>query len=470
MTRLPWTKFQDFYLRLGFLKVLIALLDPQRRSVSSEAVGQRLKRLLFRPALDVPELGQLLKTDYSWILSVDEIVTGKPSTNRHAEQHVTVAEALLLTQGCASQLHAVTATTTHKLLEWGRDLGLVRSGNQIAEDGLLLRALLPQTKIQRFKEGAVLAWDPFVITPTERLFFLFHLCQVDHLTLEILSTLGTGSTEVLETSEASKITCRAFFKVLDANRKSVPFRELPRFRVAQELACTMASELGLKDLQARCGSRNASRLPVRTRPGSGKVRRRTTKNSDHQTISRFEQLVDLGFLTKPLGTREGGAEEHRARRRWKYQATPLCDAWTKQWLKPRTSAEPWHWHNFAWAAVAAGVTGVVESTVCTVECAGRHLWNAYGQIRRAVGHTPFQSVALLAMIEAASHGHVVELADLHRIMMTLKRDDILREHTFFSGGNEIDRMFILLKPGFADAFQHRSTEIGNGVKHRLNQH
>ena len=466
MARLPWTKFQDFYLRLGFLKVLVALLDPQRRSVSSDAVGQRLKKLLFRPALETPELGDLLRTEHSWILSVDEFVTAKSPSNRRAERYLTVVEALLLTQDCASQLHAVTAATTHKLLEWGRDLGFVGSGNQITEDGLLLRALLPEAKTQRFKEGSVLAWNPFIITPTERLFFLFHLCQIDQLTLEIVSTLGMKAPEVLETSEASMITCRAFFKVLDANRKGVPFRELPRFRAAQELACMMASELGLKDLQSRYGSRNASRLPVRTRPRSGKVRRRTTKNSDHQTIPRFEQLVDLGFVTKPLGTREGADEEHRARRRWKYQATPLCDAWSKRWLAPRTNDVPWHWHNFAWAAVTVGLASVVESTVCSVECAGRHLWNAYGRIRRMVGHTPFQSVALLAMIEAASQGHVVELADLHRIMITLKRDDLLREHAFFSGGNEIDTMFILLKPGFADAFQDRSAEIDSGWKER----
>ena len=460
MTRLPWTKLQDFYLRLGFLKVLVALLDPQRRSVSSDAVGQRLKKLLFRPALDTPELEGLLRAEHSWILAVHE------APSNRAERYITVAQALLLTQDCASQLHAVTAATTHKLLEWGRDLGFVGSGNQITEDGLLLRALLPEAKTQRFKEGSVLAWNPFIITPTERLFFLFHLCQSDHLTLEIVATLGMQVPEVLETSQASKITCRAFFKMLNENRKSVPFRELPRFRAAQELACVMASELGLKDLQSRCGSRNVSRQPVRTRHGSGKVRRRTTKNSDHQTIPRFEQLVDLGFVTKPLATREGADEEYRARRRWKYQATPLCGAWAKRWLTPRTNDEPWHWHNFAWAAVTVGVAGVVASTVCSVECAGRHLWNAYGRIRRVVGHTPFQSVALLAMIEAAAQGHVVELSDLHRIMMTLKRDDLLREHAFFSGGNEIDTMFILLKQGFTDAFQDRSAAIDSGWKER----
>ena len=466
MARLPWTKLQDFYLRLGFLKVLVALLDPQRRSISSDAVGQRLKTLLFRPALDTPELGDLLRAEHSWLLAVHDRVTAKAPSNRRAERYVTVAEALLLTQDCASQLTAVTAATTHKLLEWGRDLGFVGSGNQITEDGLLLRALLPEAKTQRFKEGAVLAWTPFIITPTERLFFLFHLCQIDHLTLEIVATLGMNAPEVLETSEASQITCRAFFKVLNENRKSVPFRELPRFRAAQELACVMASELGLKDLQSRCGSRTVARQPVRRRPGSGKVRRRTTKNSDHQTIPRFEQLVDLDFITKPLGTREGADEEYRARRRWKYQATPLCGAWSKRWLTPRTNDEPWHWHNFAWAAVTAGVAGVVASTVCSVECAGRHLWNAYGRIHRVVGHTPFQSVALLAMIEAASQGHVVELADLHRIMMTLKRGDLLREHAFFSGGNEIDTMFILLKQGFTDAFEDRSAAIYSGWKER----
>ena len=84
---------------------------------------------------------------------------------------------------------------------------------------------------------------------------------------------------------------------------------------------------------------------------------------------------------------------------------------------------------------------------------------AYVRIRRSVGHTPLQSVALLGMIEAASVGHVVELEDFREVLAIVKDRDLLSEHAFFSGGNEIDGMFILLKRGFLEAFDDQLPEI-----------
>ena len=122
MQRIPWTKFQDFYLRLGFLKVLVAVLDPHRRSISSEAVTQRLNSLLFRSIRDFPELQRRLRADYSWFAQLSE-----RQDDAGAKHRVTVTDALLLIQDCGSQLPAVTASTAHKLLEWGRDVGFVGS-------------------------------------------------------------------------------------------------------------------------------------------------------------------------------------------------------------------------------------------------------------------------------------------------------------------------------------------------------
>ena len=55
-TALPWTKFQDFYLRLGFLKALVAALGTERRSVPTETILRRLRRPLFEEAAAHPAL------------------------------------------------------------------------------------------------------------------------------------------------------------------------------------------------------------------------------------------------------------------------------------------------------------------------------------------------------------------------------------------------------------------------------
>ena len=43
MKRVAWTKFQDFYLRLGFLKALASIMSLERRSVPNDAIIHRLQ-------------------------------------------------------------------------------------------------------------------------------------------------------------------------------------------------------------------------------------------------------------------------------------------------------------------------------------------------------------------------------------------------------------------------------------------
>ena len=57
MARLPWTKFQDFYLRLGFLKVLVAILDPNRRSAGNEVLAANTLREMQRVQWISEDLG-----------------------------------------------------------------------------------------------------------------------------------------------------------------------------------------------------------------------------------------------------------------------------------------------------------------------------------------------------------------------------------------------------------------------------
>ena len=50
MKQVAWTKFQDFYLRPGFLNALAAVLSLERRSVPNEAIIHRLRSPLFDAA------------------------------------------------------------------------------------------------------------------------------------------------------------------------------------------------------------------------------------------------------------------------------------------------------------------------------------------------------------------------------------------------------------------------------------
>src|SRR5207247_9121732 len=100
LVALPWTKFQDFYLRLGMLKVLVASLSPERRSSTNDVLSRSLSTPLLEPAKKYPSLWSDVQHRVPWY------------QRDHAQgkfDKPSVTEALLVVQDCPSWLFAVTA-------------------------------------------------------------------------------------------------------------------------------------------------------------------------------------------------------------------------------------------------------------------------------------------------------------------------------------------------------------------------
>src|ERR1700722_4244764 len=138
MKRVAWTKFQDFYLRPGFLKALSVVLSAERRSVANEAIIQRLRSPLFDLAANHPGLW----SNVAHLMPQSK--SGKKATPSRQQEGPTVVEALLLDGDCPSVLFAITGPTAYKIVDWGRDVELIGRGNQITERGLILRYLLDE--------------------------------------------------------------------------------------------------------------------------------------------------------------------------------------------------------------------------------------------------------------------------------------------------------------------------------------
>jgi hypothetical protein len=451
----PWTKFQDFYLRLGFLKALAACLDADRRSALNQAIERKLARPLFEPARKHQELWRAVASHYP------------DSRNADPKKFTTVAEALLVAGDSSSLLFAITPDTSYKVLDWGHDVHLVGRGNQISERALVLRALMDTSAADKFLAGDVTAWNPFILTTEEKLFFLYHLAEIDELTLRIIETLARRNTnEPLEAGDAARLMCRGFFDVLTHSQPSLLPRETPMYRIALDLACVIADELALTDFAAICGTSGGVRKIGRTAKRAPLTRvahteRRTTKSADHQTIPRFEQLTDLGFLAKAeLPSASATAETIQQRKRWRYIPTAVCTRWA-----PRTvsNQSTFLLQGFAHTAVRAYDLGSPSDVIDELATA-KYLWRAYETIHRPVGHTPFDSVALLAMIFAAVDGLAIEISAFHALMLRLKQQGLLPQHAFFASGNEIDKMFVLLKPGFLQALEAHSNIAGKAPK------
>jgi hypothetical protein len=473
MKRVEWTKFQDFYLRLGFLKVLAAVLSAQRRSVPNDAIIRRLDSPLFDPA---PMHRDLWGT-------VEELLPLPPPTPISARPKKkklppSVAEALLVRGECPSVLFAITGPTSYKILDWGRDVEFIGRGNQITERGLLLRYLLDERATNTFLTGNVTTWNPFLLSLKEKLFLLYHLSEIDGVIVELLDQLGDHELDegaALESMGAARMTSRALLRVLKRMQGKVPPAEVLRFRTACALAVTIAEELEMLDEAGDLVGSARRKLPKAIKPrarrmlatgdGRGKARR-TTKNADHQTIPRFEQLVDLGFLMKPVTPDATETEKLAARRRWHYIPTDICRRWAVARRELAQRDTPFLWYSFAAASIKAfQIAPSGNATPGRSQLVAGYVWNAYEQIHRRAGATPLDSVALFAMISAASEGVVLEMSEIHAFMLFIRRHSLLPDHAFFSSGNELDQMFIQLKLGFTEQverFHQAFAEAGLG--------
>jgi hypothetical protein len=254
--------------------------------------------------------------------------------------------------------------------------------------------------------------------------------------------------------ESYQLTLAGMKEVLKRAERTIPMPELPRFRVARELAETIDWELSPDDAPLR---RSRPVLPAPRIPGkpSPTSKRKSRKNADHQAIPRFEQLIDLGFLAKRVDPGLSGREMDRARRAWSFEIGEASKRFRDALGADGRLRDPdWYWSDFAKAFGAAYLAGgdPVPRVATSLEAIDVFL-EAYQIAHRPVGQTPFESVAILAMALGLERGVTVEVKALHNLMLTLKREGSLQEQIFFAAGNEIHQMFILIRPDFREAFE-----------------
>jgi hypothetical protein len=444
MTRFRWTKQQDFCLRLGLLKALVATLPRQRRSQLREIVLRRLDDPLFKPAKRFPELLARAEDQYGSSLPAE----------------LSVSEALLFSSTCSSWGQPIQPAwrqeghreTTPKILEWAQAVGLLGPGYRITERGIMLQTLFDAGTSSAFLGGNPSAWNPFSISAAERAFFFYHLGEHDELLWQLAIDLGNrGAGANIETSEAHKLTARGIRQVLERARGAIPIKEVSRSRVVRELVETIEWELDLRPRARRPRSQHFSIR--RRRPGARRSDRRTTKNADHQAIPRFEQLVDLGFLTKNVTQGTVGDELESERKAWKFTVTTAAERFARAVGDDTTLANPeWHRRSFASALASAGVVRPNGARQATPKEAVDQFLDVYETIRRPAGNTPFESVAVLTMIRALEAGLVAEVDDLHRIFVSIKKERTLEGLISFAAGNEIEKMFLMVRPGFREAY------------------
>lgn len=435
MRHLRWVKQQDFCLRLGLLKAVVAGIHTGGFGRVRERIVKRFADCMFSPA--TPGLAE----------AAQAVLGEKP------EEPLTRSDALLLTAGGVSWGQPIKKQTAYKAVEWAQAAGFIASGYRLSERGELWLTLMDQEGAASFFAGDEYAWNPYRLGVAERAFLCFHLGESDELLWQLAFDAGEYPVgHVLEPRDTYQLTLSGMRKVLERAGDRIPLPELPRLRIARDLAATIASEIDPDSPDLPSPRR---RFPPKRRPGRGPAdgKRKTCKNADHQAIPRFEQLVDLGLMSKDIAIGLTGSAARKARAAWRYQVTAALPVLRSVLGEHGLDTPNWIWSKFFDAFVGATQVCAVSPRHATVNESLALFVEAYDRIHRPVGHTPFEPVALLAAAVGMERGLIVEIKTIHDVMLSLKNSSRLNDQIAFAAGNDVDRMFVMVKKGFLPAFE-----------------
>ena len=440
MRHFRWVKQQDFWLRLGLLKAVVAGMHAGGFGRMRERVVKRFADCMFSAAAPV-------------LAEAAEAVLGEAP-----EDPLTRSDALLLTSGSVSWGQPITKQTAYKAVEWAQTAGFIAAGYRLSERGELWLKLMNQEGAERFFAGDECAWNPYRLSVAERAFLCYHLGESDELLWELAFEAGQYPVgHVLEARDTYRLTLSGMRKVLARAEGRIPLPELPRLRTARELAATIAAEI---DPDGSAMPISRTRFPPKRRLGKrqSEGKRKTCKNADHQAIPRCEQLVDLGLLSKHIPTGLTGAAARKARAAWRYEVTAALPALRGVLGDHGPDTPNWIWSKFSDSFVGASHGVVVSPRRATVGESLALFVEAYKRVHRPVGHTPFEPVALLAITVGMERGLIVEIKAIHDVMLSLKSSSSLNDQIAFAAGNDVDRMFVMMKKGFLPAFEAMSSQ------------
>lgn len=404
----------DKFQRLGLLKILVAILDPQRRSITSEAIKYKLLMLLFGDKGD----------------------------------KATIAEQLIQSAECPSWNFRFTRATILQVLDWGRLYGFVGSGNQITERGILLQCIMGKGAADSIKKGDF-SVNPFKLTLDEKLYFLYHNLEVDMPLYFLIKRLSDFADKPIRGIEGDKLTCFALYDTFKFITETYGFssRFLQLIRNLRELIGKIVLELDL-----------TSELPVlaiqKPKPPSLQIvkpeqrDKKRTRAADGEAIPRLELLTDLGLLSK-INDTDKQNEIENILKSWRYWVTPSLLSFCKK--TPEKYETNFCWTQFAQAATS--FTGDISKRLYIEKdpfIIVKRTYEAYKEVKRSFGHTPLESVAILAVIRSLKTSEIIEIKDVHALLLSFKQNNLFSNSVRFAAGNDIDKMFIDIRPSFIE--------------------
>lgn len=381
---------RDYQQRLGFLKVVNYLGEGARGGPD-----------------DILERARAIFPGGRW-----STLVGRPTSP------VFDPKALIRREAVPSWIVGFVPKTLDRLISWAEMVGLIAQSGRLSEWSTILQGI-------HHHEGE-LDWEadnPFVLSDEERAFFiqlLFYHDQVLPFLVHHLGGLDAGRS--IGVAESCVLVTRSIGDLYDHIHGNSP-NELQLRAELRDLLERVGKQYRLDDPRALVNAE--ARQDIVKALAGDRLRGVRVRLAEYHAICRFEQLTDLGLLTKedpenpPVD--EGEKEKQRTSWRW-YVAPGLAPA--ASILRPHLSdLEPFFQTSWLHFCAAALVRRAHQVDALRDQRLIASLLDATLPLaRRQLGPVQVHTWASLTCVRALNQGHLLELQTVGDLLNAMRSD------------------------------------------------
>ncbi len=299
---------------------------------------------------------------------------------------------------------------------WAQMVGIIAPTGRLSQWATVLNALSPNRNLRDFN-----TCNPFELSAMEQVLFvqmLFYHDQVLPILIEHLGRLPPGSR--IGVAESCRLIAQSLGEFLDHIQQAGPEGLKMRLALRSTLE-KIAQELGLRDRHVLVNAH--LRREIFDLPTGGPRSRSRVLHAERQAVCRFEQLTDLGLLTKddPTNPPTSEVEIRKARTSWIWYTTKRLPE-AVDVLRGCSDLEVFlrkQWIGYCSVGLpkASGLKPVTEPSQLA-----RFLDQALPVVRRQIGPIQVHPWATLACVFATEAGVRFELDDVHELLVRLHAD------------------------------------------------
>jgi hypothetical protein len=412
---------KDYQQRLGFLKVVSRVGQGARGGPGN--IHERLKSLY-------PEHRR------------------QPLAGRHIEEFD--PKSLIQDDRIPSWIVGFVPKTLDRLVWWAEKVGLVAQSGRLSEWAAILDGVRRQPAEQSWIKD-----NPFILSLEERAFFvqlLFFHDQVLPFLVHHLGQLEAGAS--VGVADSCLLVSRSLGDLFDHIKENSPAELQLRMEVRDVLE-RIGQQYKLDDPRKLVNAE--SRRDVLKHLSDGRTKGVRVRLAEQHAIPRFEQLTDLGLLTKenPKNPAMDQKSKEEARTSWTWYVAPGLPS-AARILSPRVAdIEPFFqdlWIRFC--AVGFGQkTRELDAFDDQKQIAGL-LDETLPSARRQIGPVQVHTWASLSCLHALDRGCLLELSTVERLLEAMRIDPHTSNSVRLSGRAELrGRTAAVPKTGLSESLK-----------------